>query len=67
MSPEANLLRLAYIQINALLDAGFETNADELVKNHREALGSQVIYGFVLDGVAKTLTEIRDFCGADDI
>ena len=67
MTDEANLLRLAYIEINALLDAGFETNATELVKNYREGCPSQVAFGFVLDGVAKTLTEIRDFFGADKI
>ena len=31
MSPEANLLRLAYIDINALLVEGFDTNAQQLV------------------------------------
>ena len=67
MTDEANLLRLAYIEINALLDAGFETNATELVKYYREGCPSQVAFGFVLDGVAKTLTEIRDFFGADEI
>ena len=48
MSPEANLLRLAYIDINALLVEGFD------------------LYPSVL-AVAKTLTEIRDLFGADDI
>ena len=65
MTDEANLLRLAYIEINALLDAGFETNATELVHNYRQGCPSQVAFGFVLDGVAKTLTEIRDLFGAD--
>ena len=59
MTDEANLLRLAYIEINALLDAGFETNAAELVHNYRQGCPSQVAFGFVLDGVAKTLTEIE--------
>ena len=54
MTDEANLLRLAYIEINALLDAGFETNAAELVHNYRQGCPSQVAFGFVLDGVAKT-------------
>lgn len=67
MTDEANLLRLAYIEINALLDAGFETNAAELVHNYRQGCPSQVAFGFVLDGVAKTLTEIRDLFGADEI
>tara|TARA_Y100000296_G_C5127902_1_gene233902 strand:+ start:341 stop:568 length:228 start_codon:yes stop_codon:yes gene_type:complete len=67
MSPEANLLRLAYIQINALLDAGFETNADEVIKNYRQGCPSHVAFGFVLDHVAKTLSEIRDLFGADDM
>ena len=67
MTDEANLLRLAYIEINALLDAGFETNATELVKNYRVGCPSHIAFGFVLDGVAKTLTEIRDFFGADEI
>jgi hypothetical protein len=35
MSPEANLLRLAYIDINALLVEGFDINAQDLVDSFR--------------------------------
>jgi len=36
MSPEANLLRLAYIDINALLVEGFDTNAQDVVDMYRK-------------------------------
>ena len=35
MSPEAHLLRIAYIDMNALLVEGFDTNAEQLVKHYR--------------------------------
>ena len=68
MSPEANLLRLAYIDINALLVEGFDTNAQNLVDWNRadELKDMNDLYPSVL-AVAKTLTEIRDLFGADDI
>ena len=68
MSPEANLLRLAYIDINALLVEGFDTNAQTLVDWNRtdELKDMNDLYPSVL-AVAETLTEIRDFFGADDI
>jgi hypothetical protein len=65
MSPEANLLRLAYIDINALLVEGFDTNAQDLIDTCRADDGAYK--GSTLYGVAKTLTEIRDLFGADDI
>jgi|TARA_R110000824_G_scaffold377022_1_gene568202 hypothetical protein len=66
MSPEANLLRLAYIDINALLVEGFDTNAQNLVDWNRadELKDMNDLYPSVL-AVAKTLTEIRDLFGAD--
>ena len=66
MSPEANLLRLAYIDINALLVEGFDTNAQDLVNwNRTNELEKMIdLYPSVL-AVAKTLTEIRDLFGAD--
>ncbi len=64
MSPEANLLRLAYIDINALLVEGFDTNAQTLVDAFRDG---EVLFGAVPDGVAETLTEIRNLFGADDM
>ena len=65
MSPEANLLRLAYIDINALLVEGFDTNAQDLVNEHRtHGITANLS---IPDGVAKTLTEIRDLFGADEI
>ena len=68
MSPEANLLRLAYIDINALLVEGFDTNAQTLVDWNRAGnlKGMTDFYPSVI-AVAETLTEIRDFFGADDI
>jgi len=68
MSPEANLLRLAYIDINALLVEGFDTNAQDLVNWNRtnELEKMIVLYPSVL-AVAKTLTEIRDLFGADAV
>jgi|TARA_R110000744_G_scaffold78988_2_gene155322 hypothetical protein len=68
MSPEANLLRLAYIDINALLVEGFDTNAQNLVDWNRadELKDMNDLYPSVL-AVAKTLTEIRDLFGADDM
>ena len=68
MSPEANLLSLAYIDINALLVEGFDTNAQTLVDwNRADELKDMVdLYRSVI-AVAETLTEIRDFFGADDI
>ena len=65
MSPEANLLRLAYIDINALLVEGFDTNAEDLVKLYRA--DKRNLQNHIFDGVAKTLTEIRDLFGADKI
>ena len=65
MSPEAHLLRIAYIAMNALLVEGFDTNAEQLVKQYRaneRDYSESCFYA-----VAKTLTEIRDFFGADDI
>ena len=35
MSPEANLLRLAYIDMDRLLVEGFDTNAQDLVDLYR--------------------------------
>ena len=67
MTDEANLLRLAYIEINALLDAGFETNATELVHNYRQGCHERNFQHPIFDGVARTLTEIRDLFGADEI
>ena len=111
MSPEANLLRLAYIDMNALLVEGFDTNAQDMVDTYRKMqdppeiverssgywivnssgvvncditikqpyhlmeMAQQVLryleeessFGSVPDGVARTLTEIRDLFGADDI
>ena len=68
MSPEANLLRLAYIDINALLVEGFDTNAQTLVAWNRanELKEMSDLYPSVM-AVAQTLTEIRDFFGADEI
>jgi|TARA_R110002110_G_scaffold186228_3_gene393217 hypothetical protein len=68
MSPEANLLRLAYIDINALLVEGFDTNAQDLVNwNRTNELEKMIdLYPSVL-AVAKTLTEIRDLFGADAV
>ena len=110
MSPEAHLLRLAYIDINALLVEGFDTNAQDMVDTYRKMqdppeiverssgywivnrsgvvdcdltikqpyhlmeMAQQVLryleeefsFGSVPDGVAKTLTEIRDLFGADE-
>jgi hypothetical protein len=68
MSPEANLLRLAYIDINALLVEGFDTNAQHLVDMCR-ANELEEVYSkdYILYAVANTLTEIRDLFGADDI
>jgi hypothetical protein len=63
MSPEANLLRLAYIDINALLVEGFDTNAQDLIDIYRA--DDEAYKGSILYGVAKTLTEIRDLFGAD--
>jgi len=65
MSPEANLLRLAYIDINALLVEGFDTNAEQLVKQYRADERDYPESCFY--AVAKTLTEIRDLFGADKI
>ena len=113
MSPEANLLRLAYIDMNALLVEGFDTNAQDMVDTYRKMqdppeiverssgywivnssgvvncditikqpynlLGTAQhvlkylkaadggLVDSVPDGVARTLTEIRDLFGADDI
>ena len=111
MSPEANLLRLAYIDINALLVEGFDTNAQDVVDTYRKmqdppeiverSSGYWIVnrsgvvdcdltikqpyhlmetaqqtlryleevssFGSVPDGVARTLTEIRDLFGADNI
>ena len=69
MSPEANLLRLAYIDINALLVEGFDTNAESLVALYRATDLGVLLWqdGEKLYGVAKTLTEIRDLLGADAI
>ena len=66
MSPEANLLRLAYIDINGLLTDGFDTDAQQLV-NMCRANELEEMYGkdYILYAVAKTLTEIRDLFGAD--
>ena len=68
MSPEANLLRLAYIDINALLVEGFDINAQPLVDwNRADELKDMVdLYPSVI-AVAETLTEIRDLFGADDM
>jgi hypothetical protein len=65
MSPEANLLRLAYIDMNALLVEGFDTNAEDLVKKYRA--NENDYQESLFYAVAKTLTEIRDLFGADDI
>ena len=67
MSPEANLLRLAYIDMNALLVEGFDTNAQDLVDAYRTQGNTLHSFGSVPDGVARTLTEIRDLFGADKI
>ena len=68
MSPEANLLRLAYIDINALLVEGFDTNAQTLVDWNRAGnLKDMTDFYPSVIAVAETLTEIRDFFGADDI
>ena len=67
MSPEANLLRLAYIDMNALLVEGFDTNAQDLVDAYRTRGNTSHSFGSVPDGVARTLTEIRDLFGADEI
>ena len=68
MSPEANLLRLAYIDINALLVEGFDTNAENLVKMARaNELEEMYDKGSATYAVANTLTEIRDLFGADKI
>tara|TARA_Y100000310_G_scaffold281288_1_gene301671 strand:+ start:1344 stop:1565 length:222 start_codon:yes stop_codon:yes gene_type:complete len=65
MSPEAQLLRLAYIDINALLVGGFDTNAQDLVNEYRtHGITANLS---VPDGIAQTLTEIRDLFGADDM
>jgi hypothetical protein len=68
MTDEANLLRLAYIDINALLVEGFDINAQTLVDWNRadELKDMTDLYPSVL-AVAKTLTEIRDLFGADPI
>ena len=65
MTDEANLLRLAYIDMNALLVEGFDTNAMELVEKFRS--DERNFQHPIFDGVAKTLTEIRDLFGADEI
>ena len=65
MSPEAHLLRIAYIDINALLVEGFDTNAEQLVKQYRANERDYPESCFY--AVAKTLTEIRDLFGADKI
>ena len=68
MSPEANLLRLTYIDINALLVEGFDTNAENLVKMARaNELEEMYDKGSAMYAVANTLTEIRDLFGADKI
>ena len=77
MSPEAHLLRLAYIDINALLVEGFDTNAQDLVDAYRTSVGIKgpknieeiklFPYEEPLLGVAQTLIEIRDLFGADNI
>ena len=68
MSPEAQLLRLAYIDINALLVEGFDTNAENLVKMARaNELEEMYDKGSAMYAVANTLTEIRDLFGADKI
>ena len=68
MSPEANLLRIAYIDINALLVEGFDTNAENLVKMARaNELEEMYDKGSAMYAVANTLTEIRDLFGADKI
>jgi hypothetical protein len=71
ITPEANLLRIAYIDINALLIEGFDTTAQDLVdayradaENYNETFKKQ---GSTLYEVAKTLTGIRDLFGADKI
>tara|TARA_R100001132_G_C3197753_1_gene46655 strand:- start:92 stop:289 length:198 start_codon:yes stop_codon:yes gene_type:complete len=65
MSPEANLLKLAYIDINALLVEGFDTSAEDLVKKFRA--NERNFQHSIFDGIARTLTEIRDLFGADKI
>ena len=68
MSPEAHLLRLAYIDINALLVEGFDTNAENLVKMARaNELEEMYDKDSAIYAVANTLTEIRDLFGADKI
>ena len=70
MSPEANLLRIAYIDINTLLVEGFSTTAQELVDSYREAQATGLVANFEeweFVGVAETLTAIRDLFGADDL
>ena len=70
-TPEANLLRIAYIDINTLLIEGFDTTAQNLVdayradaENYNKMCNKQ---SSTLHEVAKTLTEIRDLFGADNI
>jgi hypothetical protein len=69
-TPEANLLRIAYIDINALLVKGFDTTAQDLVDEYRADAenynGMCKKQGSTLYEVAKTLTEIRDLFGADE-
>ena len=74
MSPEANLLKLAYIDINALLVEGFDTSAEDLVGAYRAHPAPHTVrssasfpYPTPLLAVAQTLTEIRDLFGADKI
>ena len=61
----ASVNEAAYIDMNALLVEGFDTNAMELVEKFRS--DERNFQHPIFDGVARTLTEIRDLFGADEI